>query len=389
MNKSQFLVDNSNYSSIYMSYVLKYNNTNTGVYSLLFASEEKNHLYITGDQAIRYVNIDFGDLRIKNLLPNEKGQIFLDISDWLRANIGKTIPIYIYIYYESVSEFVAYNVVVLKGLRYDRLAQNTQIPQNYQCGMQALSGWQYDADRSLSAALPPITIIVPFNEDGTYNKFRSVQTLDFVWYRSHLPLTGLRLMTPSGVIGNNTNNYSPFSISVSSMQTHGFRNSTMYLGTSIYNKNDLRPLQYSKKYICVRWQSPYICPLYFSSVSGTTSNFSRYYEPLYCQAFFEVLSDETDTEITNYENTASYMPYSVGLTRKIKIGIPNITAYDYAYYSQLFLSADISIWENDIITSSSLGLFSPAKIAKSKFTMPKNGNSTYNFEATLIIEEND
>lgn len=388
MNESQFLVDSTNYSSIYMSYVLKYNNTNTGVYSLLFASEEKNHLYISGYQAIRYVNIDFGDLRLKNLLPN-KGQIFLDISDWLRANIGQTIPIYIYIYYESVTEVVAYNVVILKGLRYDRLAQNTQIPQNYQCGMPALSGWQYDADRSLSAALPPTTIIVPFNEDGTYNKFRAIQEIDFVWYRSHLPLTGLKLMTPSGVIGNNANNYAPFSISVSSMQTHGFRNSTMLLGTNEYNKNDLRPLQYSKKYICVRWQSPYICPLYFSSVSGTTSNFSRYYEPLYCQAFFEVLSDETDTEITNYEGTASYMPYSVGMTRKIKIGIPNITAYDYAYYSQLFLSADISVWENDIITSSSLGLFSPAKIAKSKFTMPKNGNNTYNFEATLIIEEND
>lgn len=386
MNKTQFQVASSNYSSVYMSSVLQYEDTTNNRKYLVFASKEKNHLYITrASLNIESVSITLGTVSMEQMLTIDNSTFFIDITELLATYEGTQLTMTLRIKNSSFTETLTFYLLIAEGYRYDRLAQLAQIPYINSCDNIQLSSYQYDSKRTLTFALPPTTIIVPINEEGGAI-FRNIRNIELPFFRSHLAPDSVNVRVNNNEVST-TDTYGLLKISVDDLLTYGTTNSALYGTNSRFGTIKLERMQASSSYICVRWKCPYITTLYFSATSGGSKPWSRYKKPQTGIAFFEKINREINTEITELEGTASYMPYQVKESQTITIGMRNITAYDYIYYSQILLSENIEIMDAELFSASNtIDHFRPVRLKKSKIAMPQNGSLLYNLEFELIIE---
>lgn len=386
MNKTQFQVSSSNYSAVYMSSVLQYEDTTNNRKYLVFASKEKNHLYISrASLAIESVSITLGTISMEQMLTINNSTFFIDITELLATYEGTQQTMTLRIKNSSFTETLTFYLVIAEGYRYDRLAQMAQIPYINSCDNIQLSSYQYDSKRTLTFALPPTTIIVPINEEGGAI-FRNIRNIELPFYRSHLAPNSVNVRVNNNEVST-TDTYGLLKISVDDLLTYGTTNSALYGTNSRFSTIKLERMQESSSYICVKWKCPYITTLYFSATSGGSKPWLRYQKPQTGIAFFEVLRREINTDVTELEGTASYMPYKVKESQTITIGMRNITAYDYIYYSQILQSENIEIMDAELFSASNtLDHFTPVRLKKSKITMPQNGSLLYNLEFELIIE---
>lgn len=388
MNKTEFLVSSTNNSLVYMSSVLQYEDTTNNRKYLVFASKEKNHLYIVGAAvALENVSITLGNVNMQNMLTinNGGGAFFIDISELLATYEGTQQTMTLKIKNSSFTETLTFYLVIAKGYRYDRLAQMAQVPYINSCDNIQLSSYQFDNIRTLTFALPPTTIIVPINEEGI-SSYQNIKNIELPFWRSHVSPSSISVKVNNNDVST-SNDYGLMKINVANLLSYGTTNAALYGGTSSFNSLRLQKMQNNSRYICVRWLCPYITTLYFSATSGGSKPWTNYQKPQTGTAFFEVLRREINTDVTELEGTASYMPYQVKESQTITIGMRNITAYDYIYYSQILLSENVEIMDAELFPASNTqDHFTPVRLKKSKITMPQNGTLLYNLEIELIIE---
>lgn len=385
MNKLEFKVHESSTSAVYMSSVLKYQDTTNNRQYLVFASKEKNHLYISrASLNIESVSITIGIIRMEQMLTINNATLFIDISELLATYEGKQAAMTLRIKNSSFTESITFYVIVAKGYRYDKIAQYAQVPLVNSCDNIQLSSYQYNSQKTLSFALPPTTIIVPINGDGMV-AFPNVENIELPFWRSHVSPSSISVKINNNVVST-ANDYGLFRISVEDLLANGTTNAALYGGSTRFNTIRLLKMQDSSRYICVRWRSPYITTLYFPETSGSSKAWNYYYNPQVGVAFFEIFKREVNTEITDLEPTASYMPYMLKQSQTLTIGLRNITAYDYVYYSQILLSEEIEVIDTEYFPTSFAG-FQPVRLKKSKITMPQSGTQLYNLEIELIIEQ--
>ena len=385
MNKTEFIVSSSNNSVVYMSSVLQFEDTTNNRKYLVFASKEKNHLYISRAAfALENVSITLGNVNMQKMLTINDSTFLIDISELLATYEGTQQIMTLYIKNVSFTETLTFHLVIAKGYRYDRLAQYAQVPYIHSCDNVQLSSYQFDNIRTLTFALPPTTIIVPINEEGM-SIFQNIKNIELPFWRSHVPPSSTSVKVNNNEVST-SNNYGLLKINVANLLAYGTTNAALY-GTSHFNSLRLQKMQNSSRYICVRWLCPYITTLYFSATSGGSKPWNDYLKPQTGTAFFEVMRREVNTEVTELEGTASYMPYQVKESQTITIGMRNITAYDYIYYSQILLSENVEIMDAELFPASNTqDHFTPVRLKKSKITMPQNGSLLYNLEIELIIE---
>jgi hypothetical protein len=385
MNKFEFNVHQSSTSVVYMSSVLQYQDTTNNRKCLVFASKERNHIYITRQSLnIESVSITFGAINMENMLTIDNATLFIDISELLAAYEGKQQTMTLRIKNSLDTEIITFYVIVAKGYRYDRLAQNAQVPYIHSCDNVQLSTFQYDSKRTLTFALPPTTIIAPINEEGL-PIFQNIENIELPFWRSHVSPSTINVKVNNNIIST-ANVYGLLKIRVEDLLTYGTTNASLYGGNDRFNTLKLQKMQDNTRYICVKWRSPYITTLYFTETSGDSKLWYDYTSPQIGVAFFEIVKREINTDITELEGTASYMPYVLKQSQTITIGMRNITAYDYVYYSQILFSEEIEIIDTEYFPTD-LAEFQPVRLKKSKITMPQSGAQLYNLEIDLIIEQ--
>lgn len=392
MNKQEFLTATSTYSNVYCSRVVQYADTTNNITYLIFASREKNHIYITrNSRAIKYVSLNFGGVAMNNILPNASGsELFVDISEIIQSFARSSFDLTVLIRNPDFPETRTFRVIVAEGYRFDNLAQNLEIAQNRSCGKASRATMQYNTERTLSFIFPPTTILTPIYEDGQYTIFRNIPEIILPVYRSNFSPTSINIYT-TDVVASVANNFSPLKLSINNLITYGRLPAVIRNDDYVMDYANLRPLSYTSNYVCLRWQVPYIPPMYFASASGGAINAYNYTGKITAQAFFEVIGKQEETNIIDLEDSASYMPFKSNVKKTISVGLRNITAYDYIYYSQIFLSENIEILQAQNFGSSSIYEinFQPAKVEKQKITMPLNGGQMYDLEIKLILSEND
>ena len=386
MNKTEFLVSSSSNSVVYMSSVLQYEDTKNNRKYLVFASKEKNHLYISRSALeLENVSIKLGNVNMQNMLTINYNTFLIDISELLATYEGTQQTMTLYIKNVSFTETLTFYLVIAKGYRYDRLAQYAQVPYIHSCDNVQLSSYQFDNLRTLTFAMPPTTIIVPINEEGM-SIYQNIKNIELPFWRSHVSPSSIAVKVNNNVVST-ANDYGLLKIRIEDLLTYGTTNASLYGDTSRFNSLRLQKMQSSSRYICIRWQCPYITTLYFATTSGGSKPWVSYQKPQTGTAFFEVLRREINTEVTELESTASDMPYQVKESQTITIGMRNITAYDYIYYSQILLSENVEIMDAELFPASNTqNHFTPVRLKKSKITMPQNGSLLYNLEIELIIE---
>lgn len=369
-----------------MSSVLQYEDTTNNRKYLVFASKEKNHLYISrAALGLVNVSITLGNVNMQEMLTINYSTFLIDISELLATYEGTQQKMTLYIKNEALTETLTFYLVIAKGYRYDRLAQYAQVPYIHSCDNVQLSSYQFDNLRTLTFALPPTTIIVPINEEGM-SIFQNIKNIELPFWRSHVSPSSMSVKVNNNEVST-SNDYGLMKINVANLLSYGTTNAALYGGTTHFNSLRLQKMQNSSRYICVRWLCPYITTLYFSATSGGSKPWNSYQKPQTGTAFFEVLRREINTDVTELESTASDMPYQVKESQTITIGMRNITAYDYIYYSQILLSENVEIMDAELFSASNTqDHFTPVRLKKSKITIPQNGSLLYNLEIELIIE---
>lgn len=385
MNKKEFQIFENPYVSGFASYVAQYYKVDTEKRYLLFASEEKNNIYISrGSAPINSMNITIGTTEINGLLPDEDGNIFLDISDVIKSHTRNTVDMTLSIKQPGATYTYTYKIAVSQGRRFDELANFLSLPQQNFCNLQKLAYLSYDTNGSHSYILPPTKIIIPINENGT-RTYRNINNILLpVWQQDYL-VQNIQILQDNNIISTVADNYSPISIDIENTRRGVAR--VRVIGTN-YNNIVFEGFNDVQRYIAIRWECPYICPME-SDTSGTSTPYAHL-RPVTGMAFFEVLEIKQATNVISLENTASYMPNLITEGLKIKIGLKNINAYDYIYYTQILLSDNIEycLAENFSSSADFTNNFQPAKVEKTNNIIPV-GNGIYNLEITLTVKEND
>ena len=389
MNKREFTIFNTAYSSGFSSFVTQYLKVDSNVRYLLYASEEKNHINIIRQtEAIASVDIKIGTAEMFGLLPDENGAVFIDISEIIKANAGNNnIDMIIRVLYNNLPPLMySYKVAVAEGRRFDELANYLSLPQQNFCNLRSLARMEYSSSGSQSYIAPPTKIILPINENGTKTKFRNIDKILLpIWEQNYGVQNAQISQAGAGIIGNVANKYSPISISIANARAGvaQFR-----VVGSLVNNIVFENFKDAQRYIVIRWLCPYIAPLEYGA-QGTMTPYQNI-EPVTGMAFFEVLEIKQATNVISLENTANYMPNLITEGLTIKIGLKNLNAYDYIYYSQILLSNNIEycLAENFGASASFTDNFQPAKVEKTNNIIPV-GNGVYDLEIILTIKEND
>lgn len=387
MNKKEFRIFNTQYVSGYTSYVAQYLRTTTNIRYLLFASEDKNNIYIArGSAPIVSVDLKIGTTEIIGLLPDEEGKIFLDISDIIRAHTGREVDmIFKILQGSSYPTIFSYKIAVSKGRRFDELANFLSLPQQNLCNLRNLANLSYDANCSRSYILPPTKIIIPINENGIRTKFKNINNIILPVWEQTYGVKSIDIKQNGNIISTVANNYSPLSIDLNNI-SRGV--AQLRVTASLVNMIAFEGFNDAQRYIAIRWVCPYIVPI-DTSTQGTATPYTSLI-PVTGMAFFELLEIKQATNVISLDNTANYMPNLITEGLTIKIGLKNINAYDYIYYSQILLSDNIEYCLAEKFSSSAsfTDNFQPAKVEKTNNIIPV-GNGVYNLEITLTIKEND
>lgn len=387
MNKKEFRIFNTQYVSGYTSYVAQYLRVTTNIRYLLFASEEKNNIYIArGSAPIVSVDLKIGTTEIIGLLPDEEGKIFLDISDIIRVHTGREVDMIFKVFQGGTAPTTfSYKIAVSKGRRFDELANYLSLPQQNFCNFRNLANLSYDANCSRSYILPPTKIIIPINENGTRTKFKNINNIILPVWEQTYGITNIEISQNGNIISEVPNSYSPLSINLNNT-SRGV--AQLRVIGSLTNMIAFEGFNDAQRYIAIRWLCPYIVPIN-TSTQGTATPYTSL-TPVTGMAFFELVEIKQATNVISLENTANYMPNLITEGMTIKIGLKNLNAYDYVYYSQILLSDNIEycLAENFGASASFTDNFQPAKVEKTNNIIPV-GNGVYDLEIILTIKEND
>lgn len=383
MNKKEKQIYSSNFFSVWSSTVAQFLNTTNNTKYLFYASREKNFIYFSrGSNTIDSIDITIGTTTITKLLPvTASADLFIDISEIVRLNEGKTIDMLLSVKpvgYSTIS--ISYKVVVMEGYSMDTIAQFLNISQSNYCSLFPLAGLDYSENNTLSYFNPPTKIIIPY-ENGV-RKFSNLSTIKLPMAQQNYGNANVDIYQGSIVSrASNTNNF--ISINVANVQGG---NANLRVMGSVVNKVNFEQFNSNNKYVAVKWKSPIINATKFDS-TGSSALYSQMASYMY--NFFELVEYEESNEITSLESAASYMPYLVNSSVKCKLRLSNLTAYDYIYYSQILKSTDVQVlfdYESEITLDNA---FQPAKLEKTKLVYPTNGTNVYNLEFNLILTEND
>lgn len=388
MNKREFVIFNTSYSSGYSSFVAQYLRVTDSVRYLLYASEEKNHINIVRQsEAIMSVDIKIGTAEMNGLLPDENGAIFIDISEIIKSNTGKNnVDMIIRVLYNNLPPTMyLYKIAVAEGRRFDELANYLSLPQQNFCNLRSLARMEYSSSGSQSHIGPPTKIILPINEDGTKTKFKNIGNILLPIWQQNYGIKNVEISQAGTVLGTVANKYSPISISIANARAGVAQYRVM---GSLVNNIVFESFKDAQRYIVIRWKCPFVVPLEYGA-QGTMAPYQNI-EPVTGMAFFEVLEIKQATNVISLENTSSYMPNLITEGLTLKIGLKNLNAYDYIYYSQILLSDNIEycLAENFSASANFTDNFQPAKVEKTNNIIPV-GNGVYNLEIMLTVKEND
>lgn len=388
MNKREFVIFNTSYSSGYSSFVAQYLRVTDSVRYLLYASEEKNHINIVRQsEAIMSVDIKIGTAEMNGLLPDENGAIFIDISEIIKSNTGKNnVDMIIRVLYNNLPPTMyLYKIAVAEGRRFDELANYLSLPQQNFCNLRSLARMEYSSSGSQSYIGPPTKIILPINEDGTKTKFKNIGNILLPIWQQNYGIKNVEISQAGTVLGTVANKYSPISISIANARAGVAQYRVI---GSLVNNIVFESFKDAQRYIVIRWKCPFVVPLEYGA-QGTMAPYQNI-EPVTGMAFFEVLEIKQATNVISLENTSSYMPNLITEGLTLKIGLKNLNAYDYIYYSQILLSDNIEycLAENFSASANFTDNFQPAKVEKTNNIIPV-GNGVYNLEIMLTVKEND
>lgn len=134
-----------------------------------------------------------------------------------------------------------------------------------------------------------------------------------------------------------------------------------------------RKMKCTEKYIIVHFTCPY--------APYRTSGGAREID---AQFIFRLYDIETDVQIQNLTGDATNLyPYKTTKQTILTCGIDNITAWDYAIYSQILLSEKIEVLMDQGAT------FEPVRLDKQSYQSTTSLSDNLDFKFKLIIEEND
>lgn len=100
---------------------------------------------------------------------------------------------------------------------------------------------------------------------------------------------------------------------------------------------------------------------------------------------FELLSEEVNVNSEELENIYGFERYLNGFTISAKVGIKNISAYDYAYYSTMLMLATNAIAELDGDSWNSY----KCSIKTDKITINSGYSGNYNLEFEINLYKNE
>lgn len=368
MNKLQFLIASNSVASIYSSTIAK---TST---NLFYASRERNHIYIKG-QNLNIAEISINDIILGSFTPDANDEIYIDISDIIKTIEGQIdVPMYVALadidyHYTTIN----FSVAVCTGYSYANFARNIDIA-DLNCQSEKLVKYDYNASNINSYILLPTQIIIP-RTNGVAMFSHSV--ILPVWYSQYgVKNVDVYSTTSNTLIGRCNDNYSPMTIITSNIDC---KIGMIRVTGSSYGRVEFMEMSNHTRYCVLKWSCPYTKHV-VDLDAPTIPNVNAYN----CTAYFEVFSMKTSTEITALQSTPSQYPYKVGIVTEIEIGMRNLDAYSYIYYSQILLSEDISIL---LFNNPSISFFQSAKLKKTNITYPTNNTVRQDLRIQLIIEE--
>lgn len=368
MNKLQFLIASNSVANIYSSTIAK-NSTN-----LFYASRERNHIYIKG-QNLNFAEISINGIILGSFTPDANYEIYIDISDIIKTIEGQiNVPMYVTladIDYNYTT--INFSVAVCTGYSYANFARNLDIA-DLNCQNEKLVKYNYSASNVNSYILLPTQIIIP--RTNGVGMFSYSVTLPVWHYQYGAQNVGLYSTTSGTLIGRANDSCSAMTILTSNIDC---KIGLITVPGSSYGRVEFIEMYNHTRYCALKWTCPYTKHV-VSLTAPTIGNVIAYN----CTAYFEVFSMKTSTEITALQSTPSQYPYKVGIVTEIEIGMRNLDAYSYIYYSQILLSEDISIL---LFNNSSSTFFQSAKLKKTNITYPTNNTVRQDLRIQLIIEE--
>lgn len=368
MNKLQFLLTSNSVASIYSSTIAKTSS------NLFYASRERNHIYIKGKN-LNFAEISINGTILGSFIPDANNEIYVDISDIIETIEGEiNVPMYIALadidyHYTTIN----YNVAVCSGYSYGNFARNLDIA-DLNCQNQKLVRYNYSASNINSYILLPTRIIIP--RSNGVSMFSFSVTLPVWHYEYGASNVALYSTTSDALIGRANDKYLPMMITTSNIDC---KIGLLRVTGSSYGRVELIEMSNHSRYCALRW----VCP-YTKHVENPTAPITSNVTAYNCIAYFEVFSMKTNTEITTLQSTPSQYLYKVGRVTEIEIGMRNLDAYSYIYYSQILLSEDIAILLSNNTSSS---FFQSAKLKKTNITYPTNNTVRQDLRLQLIIEE--
>lgn len=380
MNKQEKAIFSNQYFSIYSSPIAQYLDTTNNINYLIFANKDKNFIYIQrGTLPISTANVTIGDYSIQNLKSDENG-IFLDVSDVMKAQGTGISDLSIYVSTPGPNYTYTAKIIIMYGYNFDRLALQLSSVQLTSC-QRSLANYIYTDKNSNSYVSPPTYIIIPIEEGR--RKYRNVEKITLPQYQQYHGNSNSQIRQVGvGKVGTSANQLGFINIDIDSIRG----NYAYYIvAGTLVNNIIFRNFEGNKKYVAVRWTNPYTNSTYIDAQGDGSPSIRVQKDYLTC--FFEVFNYEVENIITELESTANYMPYLVEQSIRCTIGIKNIPAYDYVYYSQILLSENVEVLFNEDITNTSTRYFRPARLEKSKINIPIKSSEMYDLELTLIIEK--
>lgn len=375
MNKFEFSIGGGSSVQFYSSTVAQF--TSGGMKYLFYASKEKNHIFIKspGGNGITDIYIDIDNYSIGPLI-GEDNELFVDISEIISALTYKiNVDMSISCYSNNVLYSQAFKITICNGYNYANFARSLSIVQSNFCNLITLAEYNYHSGNVLSYILPPTKILLPYR-DGR-RLFNHITHLQIPAWHYQYGVQNIVIYSNNVQVGMANDYYLPIRITIDDITTP--TGSLKVIGTT-YNQVVFEKL--SSRYIAIRWKCPYTKQ--FALKTSTTSLQTNNY---FGVAFFELFSIKEDVKITELEETASYAPYTVKKRTEVTVGLRNVNAYDYIYYSQIMLSDNVSVCINE--KGGSENSFQPAKLGNNKLEYPQNGTEIRNLVFNLIIENYD
>lgn len=360
------IYSNSPVFGVYLNHYGKYGSGNN--ISYLLTDKDKSIIYVesgtTSTKVARIqLSVEYNDEIVERveLVADNSGKIFYELSDICKIYSGKIIGVNINIFLTSGAVYSAgFGVKIQQGYNFSRLCRLANV-----MGTNVNSNYTINGTSGVVSCNP---IGVPekfiFNREkntGFASKFTGIVNIKFPFWtgygNSNVQLNGVALSnTSSGLVSIPTTTAFP---KFSELRV---------IGTQ-YSMCELVAMECGKKYIAVEWRTPYT----FYGDSKTLSELAL--------CFLEWYSEEIDVEQTEFDGVN--FPVDAQCDTRIKCGIKDISAYDYVLYSQLFLAEEVSLY---LDSASSTNKISAQVVAK-KFTLPTSEGERYDFEIEFITNK--